>query len=39
LISPPAPSTRCHGKPKDRDNTCATWRDRPGKPAARAMPP
>src|SRR5260370_25720837 len=39
LISPPAPSTRCQGSPKQRLKTAATCRAAPGYPAARAMAP
>ena len=39
LISPPAPSTRCHGNPYPRCKRRATMRDLPGYPAALATPP
>jgi hypothetical protein len=39
LISPPAPRTRCQGKPNPRCNTRATIRASPGNPAAFATPP
>src|SRR5581483_3601405 len=39
LISPPAPSTRCHGKPNPRRSTRATIRACPGRPAALATAP
>lgn len=39
LISPPAPSIRCHGNPNPRRKIAATCLAAPGYPAARAIPP
>jgi len=39
LIAPPAPNTRCQGKPKPRRKTRATIRAAPGYPAILATPP
>ncbi len=39
LISPPAPTIRCHGSPKERCSVWTTWRAPCGYPAARATAP
>jgi hypothetical protein len=39
LISPPAPSTRCHGNPNPRLKIAATCLAAPGNPATRAIAP
>src|ERR1700688_1976918 len=39
MIFPPAPTTRCHGRPRAPRNAQTTCRARPGKPAARATSP